>query len=96
MQESNKGNKSKDSEDNDFDFFLDITNEVCPMTFVKTKLMLEKMNPGQMALVHLKGIEPLKNVPLSVKEHGDEIISLENKKGGDDPEAVHHLVIRRN
>ena len=96
MQESNKGNKSKDSKDVKFDFFLDITGEVCPMTFVKTKLMLEKMSPGQMAEVKLKGAEPLKNVPFSVREHGDEVVSLTNEKGDDDPQAVHHLIIRRN
>ena len=31
------------------DYFLDITADVCPMTFVKTKLMLERMPPGAIA-----------------------------------------------
>jgi len=95
MQESNKGNKSKDSGEKDYDFYLDITKEICPMTFVKTKLMLEKMNSGQLIEVQLKGAEPLKNVPLSVVEHGHEIVSLTNEKGDDDSEVVHHLIVRR-
>ncbi|MCW9035507.1 MAG: sulfurtransferase TusA family protein [Rhodospirillales bacterium] len=95
MQESNKGNKSKESVDVELDFYLDITKEICPMTFVKTKLMLEKMSPGQLLQVQLKGAEPLKNVPLSVKEHGHEVISLTNEEGGEDPEVVHRLIVRR-
>ena len=39
------------------DCFLDITSEVCPMTFVKTKLMLERLAPGAIAevlsLIHI-------------------------------------------
>ncbi|MDP6884736.1 MAG: sulfurtransferase TusA family protein, partial [Rhodospirillales bacterium] len=37
------------------DLFLDITQEVCPLTFVKTKLLLERMAPGQTAAVRLGG-----------------------------------------
>ena len=57
--------------------FLDITAEICPMTFVKTKLLIESMQPGQVAEVRLKGKEPLENVPRSVRDYGHEIISLE-------------------
>jgi len=96
MQDSNNGNKDKSSKKMSHDFFLDITGEVCPMTFVKTKLMLEKMSSGQIAEVHLKGTEPLKNVPFSVKEHGDTILSLEPLDGNENPETVHKLLVRRN
>ena len=75
------------------DFFLDITGEVCPLTFVKTKLMMEKMAPGQIAEVRLKGAEPLENVPRSVREQGDTVLNLEPLDGGGD--GVHRLLIRR-
>jgi len=47
----------------DVDYFIDITAEVCPLTFVKTKLLIERMRPGEVAEVRLKGQEPLENVP---------------------------------
>jgi hypothetical protein len=39
---------------------LDITTDVCPMTFVKTRLKLEKMTKGQILAVILNAGEPLK------------------------------------
>lgn len=79
----------------DADFFLDITDEVCPLTFVKTKLLLEKMTPGQTAEVLLKGEEPLDNVPKSVERQGDLVLSLEPVGGGAGPDAVHRLRVQR-
>ena len=29
-----------------FDYFLDITDDVCPLTFVKTKLLIDAEEPG--------------------------------------------------
>ncbi len=49
---------------------LDITKEHCPMTFVKTKLELEKLQRGDILEVLLKEGEPLNNVPATVKEQG--------------------------
>jgi hypothetical protein len=34
------------SGNNTIDFVIDITKEICPLTFVKTKLIIEKMQPG--------------------------------------------------
>jgi TusA-related sulfurtransferase len=69
---------------------IDITNEFCPMTYVRTRLALDKMTPGQTLLVRLKGQEPLKNVPRTAKEQGHEILSLET-----DPDGISRLLIRR-
>ena len=55
---------------------IDITTDVCPMTFVRTRLKLETMATGQVLEVTLRTGEPLKNVPRSVKEMGDDIIDL--------------------
>lgn len=73
------------------DHRLDITAEVCPLTFVKTKLLLERMAPGETAEVRLKGAEPRDNVPRSVREHGHEVLSLEPEDGGE----IYRLVIRK-
>lgn len=55
---------------------IDITADVCPMTFVRTRLKLETMTAGQVLEVTLGAGEPLKNVPRSVTEMGDEVIEL--------------------
>jgi len=62
---------------------LDITRDVCPLTFVKTKLLLERMVSGETAEIRLKGAEPLENVPRSVREHGHEVLSLAPDADGD-------------
>ncbi|PIW25853.1 MAG: sulfurtransferase TusA family protein [Rhodospirillales bacterium CG15_BIG_FIL_POST_REV_8_21_14_020_66_15] len=76
--------------------FLDITNDICPMTFVKTKLFLERLGPGALLEVRLKGPEPLGNVPRSVRDHGHEVLSLDPEDSAHpEPAAPHRLVIRK-
>ena len=59
------------------DHELDITRDVCPMTFVRVRLMIEKMEHGEILAIRLCGDEPLKNVPDSLVELGHSILSLE-------------------
>jgi TusA-related sulfurtransferase len=78
------------------DYFIDITGEVCPLTFVKTKLLLERARSGETVLVRLKGPEPLANVPRAVRDHGHAVLAL----GPEDPARtepgdVHRLLIRK-
>lgn len=49
---------------------LDITGERCPMTYVRTKLRLEQLAKGTVLDVVLRGDEPLRNVPRSLREDG--------------------------
>jgi len=79
----------------DADFFIDITSEVCPLTFVKTKLLIERMAVGQTAEVRLKGREPLENVPRSVTDHGHVVMSLEPESPDGDEFSVHRLHIQK-
>ena len=65
------------------------------MTFVRTKLMIEAMAPGDVAEVRLKGREPLENVPRSVAEHGHTVLALEPLESGDDPYRPHRLILRK-
>ena len=60
---------------------LDITNEHCPMTFVKTKVALSKLSKGEILEVLLSEGEPLDNVPRSAQEQGYEILSVEHVEG---------------
>lgn len=71
------------------DHDIDITGEVCPMTFVRTKLRLERMQPGEILAVRLRGDEPLRNVPRAARDEGHAILSIE--ADGD----IHIVTIRR-
>ncbi len=86
---------TKNGKDHAEDFFIDITGEVCPLTFVKTKLLIESMQPGQTAEVRLRGREPLENVPRSVREHGHAILSLEPEDTSQPSDGIHRLVLQK-
>ena len=77
------------------DFFLDITSETCPLTFVRTKLLIERMAPGQVAEVRLEGAEPLTNVPRSVGEHGHTVLALDPEDPTQGTASPHRLLIRK-
>ncbi|MDR1517114.1 MAG: sulfurtransferase TusA family protein [Dysgonamonadaceae bacterium] len=57
-------------------FNLDITKEHCPMTFVKTKIELAKLQKGDILNVSLSAGEPLENVPRSATEQGFTVLSV--------------------
>ena len=69
---------------------LDITDDKCPITFVKTKIALEKLKSNQYLNVYIKEGEALDGLPLSLKELGyqinnkikinDDVFSLEISK----------------
>ena len=63
------------------DAMVDITKEVCPMTFVRVKLALERLHRGQTLEVLLKGEEPWRNVPRSLREEGHEIVDESAAEG---------------
>ena len=52
---------------------LDITNDKCPITFVKTKIALEKLNSNQYLNVYIKEGEALDGLPSSLEELGYQI-----------------------
>jgi len=80
------------------DYFLDITQDLCPMTFVKARLQVEKMNIGEFLEIRLQGTEPLKNVPESLTELGHRIHSLDPADlmtdAGD--ETVFQLIVEKS
>lgn len=58
---------------------IDLRGVMCPTNFVKTKLKLESMSPGEVLEVTLDSGEPIQNVPKSVKEEGHKIIAVEKE-----------------
>jgi tRNA 2-thiouridine synthesizing protein A len=52
---------------------LDITALTCPMTWVRTKLELERMRPGEALEVRCRAGEALENVPRSAAAAGHQV-----------------------
>lgn len=50
-----------------------MTGVLCPMNWVRTKLALERLAPGQAIRVKLDEGEPIESVPRSAREDGHEV-----------------------
>jgi tRNA 2-thiouridine synthesizing protein A len=61
---------------------IDITRDVCPMTFVKTRIALDRLAPGQTLLVRLRGEEPVRNVPRTATEQGHAVLEQRQETDG--------------
>ncbi len=54
---------------------VDVTADLCPMTYVRTKLALEPLAPGALVEVVMRRGEPARNVPRSLREDGHQILA---------------------
>lgn len=70
---------------------LDITDVVCPITFVKVKMALEDLEDGQTLTVHLNDGEPIQNVPRSLKDEDHKVLSVKKREDG-----TYDLVVKKN
>ncbi|HEX8102537.1 MAG TPA: sulfurtransferase TusA family protein [Solirubrobacteraceae bacterium] len=52
---------------------LDLTGVTCPLTWVKTKLALERLAPGEVLEVRCPAGEARENVPRSARAAGHEV-----------------------
>ena len=59
---------------------VDITDKVCPLTFVKAKVAIDELDDG----------EPVQNVPRSIKEEGHQILKLVNNEDG-----TYNLIVKK-
>ncbi|MBE8540654.1 sulfurtransferase TusA family protein [Geoglobus acetivorans] len=66
---------------------LDLRGEVCPFTFVKTKVALEDMESGETLEVIFDHEPAIRDVPRSVQAEGHEVLSIE-KIGEDEWKIV--------
>ncbi len=67
----------------------DLRGVTCPLNYVKTKLKLEMMDAGDKLEVWLDAGEPIKNVPMSLKNDGH-LIHLQEAL---EPEAAHFRIL---
>jgi TusA-related sulfurtransferase len=64
------------------DAVADITDVVCPMTFVKTKVALDALEDGQILELRLNGGEAMQNVPRSLKDEGHKVSEVKQVEDG--------------
>lgn len=69
---------------------VDITDVVCPVTFVKAKVALEELDDGEVLSIRLNDGEPVQNVPRSLKEEGHQVLKLESNDDG-----TYTLIVRK-
>jgi TusA-related sulfurtransferase len=61
---------------------IDITDVVCPITFVKAKVAMDELEEGQIISIRMNDGEPVQNVPRSIKDEGHQILKLINNNDG--------------
>jgi TusA-related sulfurtransferase len=52
---------------------LDVTDVTCPLTWVRTKLALERLEAGEELVVRCREGEALENVPRSAADAGHDV-----------------------
>jgi sulfite reductase (ferredoxin) len=61
---------------------FDLRGVMCPLNYVKTKLKLEMMEAGERLEVWLDAGDPIKNVPMSLRNDGHKILAEEPLEPG--------------
>lgn len=69
---------------------VDITDKVCPLTFVKAKVALDELEDGEVIAIRINDGEPVQNVPRSIKEEGHQILKLVNNEDG-----TYNLIVKK-
>ena len=69
---------------------VDITDVVCPVTFVKAKVALEELDDGEILSIRMNDGEPVRNVPRSIKEEGHQILKLIDNNDG-----TYQLIVKK-
>jgi tRNA 2-thiouridine synthesizing protein A len=71
---------------------LDVTGDTCPMTFVRTRLALERLSPGDLLRVLVRGDEPRDSVPRMAEAQGHVVLAKTLSEA--DPDVL-EILIRR-
>ena len=64
------------------DDFIDITDVVCPITFVKVKIALEDLDDRKILEIRMNEGEPLQNIPRSLKDEFHKILEVNDNEDG--------------
>ena len=69
---------------------MNITDKVCPLTFVKAKVAIDELDDGEIIAIRMNDGEPVQNVPRSIKEEGHQILKLVNNEDG-----TYNLIVKK-
>jgi tRNA 2-thiouridine synthesizing protein A len=58
------------------DVDLDLRDEVCPYTYVKSRLALEEMGSGQVLRITVDHPPAVQNVPRALRSEGHEVLDV--------------------
>jgi len=70
---------------------LDIKGQVCPLTFVRSKLAIEKLAIGEVLEIVVDHLPAAVNVPRSMEHEGQTVLGIEQTG-----EAEWHLFVRKD
>ena len=73
-----------------YDDAVDITDKVCPLTFVKAKVAIDELDDGEILAIRMNDGEPVQNVPRSLKEEGHQILKLLDNEDG-----TYNLIVKK-
>ena len=76
--------------DFEIDDTVDITDKVCPLTFVKAKVAIDELEDGEVIAIRMNDGEPVQNVLRSIKEEGHQILKLVNNEDG-----TYNLIVKK-
>ena len=62
---------------------IDLKGEVCPYTFVKSKLAMEELGLGEVLEVIVDHEPAVENVPKSMQNEGQKVLTVEKISGAD-------------
>jgi len=79
------------AEDIKIDKTIDIRGQVCPYTFVRSKLAIEKMNVGEVLEIILDHKAAVENVPKSMENEGQKVLVVEQTS-----EKEWRIVVRKD
>lgn len=60
---------------------VDVSADTCPLTFVRARLQLDRMQAGEVLEIRFKGAEPRENLHRSLAEQGHAILLMEFGEG---------------
>ena len=70
---------------------LDIKGQICPYTFVRSKLAIEKMNLGEVLEIITDHKPASENVPKSMENEGQKVLKIEQTG-----EKEWHIFVRKD
>jgi TusA-related sulfurtransferase len=70
---------------------VDLKGQVCPYTFVRSKLAIEKMNVGEVLEIILDHKPAVENVPKSMENEGQKVLKIDQTG-----EKEWHVFVRKD